>query len=100
MMARKGTLRVACALIALMAAAGMLSGLSALLMVAPFLLLFGLLLAGLYPGERIIEVVAELIAARPRARRQLVSALTGRLWFGAQVLAPGPSGSRAPPRFA
>ena len=100
MMARKRTFHVAFGLLGLMACAGMLSGIGALLMVAPFLLLFGLLLAGLYPGERAIQAVALLLSARPRSRRPFTSSLDFRPVLARAIRYPGGSGSHAPPHFA
>lgn len=66
-MVQKSPMRVLFSLLPLMAAAGMIDGAGSLLMVFPFLLLVGLLIIGVFPGERLIEAMISRVATRPRA---------------------------------
>lgn len=97
-MFRTGPLKATLALLALLALAGVPGSTSDLLMVAPFLLLVGLLIVGLYPGERIIEAVVNAVVARARTLPSLGIRLPRLDFVPARPAPMGASGSRGPPR--
>lgn len=97
-MKRIHVIAVALALLALMAVAGLLGSGPGLLMVSPFLTLLLPLLAGLYPGQRVLDGLIDLLDPAGRRRRE-----PGRLrrldffWRGQSVRIAGSIGSRGPP---
>lgn len=89
--------KMALLLLALLATSGVFGGVTGLLMIAPFFVLMGFLLAGFYPGEWIIEAVVEAIASRPRLRRVLSTGLPRTKLLVRGILLAAAPGSRAPP---
>lgn len=100
MMFRKGPMIVVLCLLALMSSAGLFNDLAGLLMLAPFFAVLGLLLAGLYPGERIIEKLASALRARPWASTP--PRLAVPVFRDLAIANPscGTGGPRAPPAFS
>lgn len=96
-MARRGPLTVVLGLLSLLAIAGLFSDPSGLLMVAPFLGLIGMLLAGLYPGERVIEKLARIFGGRSRSAASQPGRVSVSLRFAGLLFLTAPGGSRAPP---
>ncbi|MDQ5895148.1 MAG: hypothetical protein QG596_1409 [Actinomycetota bacterium] len=84
----------------LLAGIGALDGPTGLLMVAPLLFLFSLLLAGLYPGERIIEAAGQILNPRRRVRRSTFLGFVSLEFQPREPAVEGRLGSRAPPVFA
>ncbi|MCB0857713.1 MAG: hypothetical protein KDB57_06295 [Solirubrobacterales bacterium] len=99
-MLRKGPMIVVLCLLTLMGAAGLFDDVSGLLMLAPFLALLGLLLAGLYPGERIIEHLASALRARPWSATPPRLDVPDLRTFAVTIPTFGTAGPRAPPFFA
>lgn len=90
---------VACLLLFL-AAVGAFDGISGLLMIAPFLLLIGFLLAGHYPGERVIAVARRALSSRRlRPKPALLPLVETRFNSASRILAGRP-GPRGPPLAA
>lgn len=97
-MKRLLTISVALALLALMGAAGLLGSVLGLLMVTPFLALLLPLLAGLYPGERVLDGLISLLESRAGRRRGAGRARRPVFrWRGQSVRIAGSIGSRGPP---
>lgn len=99
-MPRRGPTLVVLALVPLMALAGFFDGPTGLFMVAPFLALIGLLVFGLYPGERLIETLAESLRPGRRNRSVPPSLVELCLTAPGRLLLVGTPGSRAPPSFS
>jgi len=97
-MKRLLTISVALALLALMVAAGLLGSVLGLLMVSPFLALLLPLLAGLYPGERVLDGLISLLESPAGRRGGAGRARRPDFWRqGQSVRIAGSIGSRGPP---
>ena len=96
-MNRSITWLVASFLAAIIGAAGLIDSTADLLMLAPFASLLITLLIGLYPGESVIETLAQLLDGRAATRREAVSSFPRITvdWFGVPIA--GTLGSRGPP---
>lgn len=99
-MPRTGTLKTALFLLPLVVGIGAVNGPTGLLMVAPLLLLFSMLLVGLYPGERIIEAAVRVVHPRRRARGTVLVGFVSQRFSPRELALEGHLGSRAPPSFA
>lgn len=99
-MSRRDPLIAITGLMALLAAAGVLDGTTGLMMVAPFFTLVGFLLAGLYPGERVLVELTRAFSARRRTFRPVSVSLPIAAEIFRPYLIAAVNGSRGPPPIA